>query len=63
MLKEMIRAKGLDTLIEIDGGVNRDTIQAVSDAGADVFVAGSAIFGSPDYAQTIAEFRSLIEPA
>jgi ribulose-phosphate 3-epimerase len=61
-LREMIRSKGLDTLIEIDGGVNHDTIQAVSNAGADVFVAGSAIFGSPNYAQTIAEFRSLIEP-
>ena len=56
-LKEMTRARGLSTLIEIDGGVNAETISDIARAGADVFVAGSAIFGSSDYAATIADFR------
>jgi ribulose-phosphate 3-epimerase len=59
-LKKMITAKGLPTLIEVDGGVNADTIAAVSQAGTDVFVAGSAIFGSDNYQQTINQFRSKI---
>jgi ribulose-phosphate 3-epimerase len=60
MLREKINALGLDTLIEIDGGINDNTIKEVSDAGADVFVAGSAIFGSADYGRTIAGFRELM---
>jgi len=59
-LRKMIQENGLTTLIEIDGGVNEKTIQAVSEAGVDVFVAGSAIFGSPDYKKAIARFRELI---
>jgi ribulose-phosphate 3-epimerase len=59
-LRQMILERGLSTLIQVDGGVNAGTIAAVSAAGADVFVAGSAIFGSPDYADTIAGFRQLI---
>jgi ribulose-phosphate 3-epimerase len=59
-LKKMITAKDLPTLIEVDGGVNADTIAAVSQAGTDVFVAGSAIFGSDNYQQTINQFRSKI---
>ncbi len=59
-LKSMIRSKGLDVLVEVDGGVNQDTIKSVSEAGADAFVAGSAIFKSPDYAETIRRFRSLV---
>ncbi len=58
-LREMLNARGLSPLIEIDGGVNADTIAAIAAAGVDVFVAGSAIFGSPDYRATIAEFRRL----
>ncbi|MFH1976772.1 MAG: ribulose-phosphate 3-epimerase [Pseudomonadota bacterium] len=60
-LSEMIKGKGLSTLIEIDGGVNKDTIRDVSFAGADVFVAGSAIFGSKDYRETINVFRKLLK--
>jgi len=56
-LREMINARGLETLIEIDGGVNKNTIAEIASAGADVFVAGSAIFGSDDYTATIADFR------
>ena len=59
-LRSMIQNSGLSTLIEIDGGVNEKTIKNISDAGVDVFVAGSAIFGSPDYKKTIARFRELI---
>jgi len=60
-LKAMIRAKNLNVLIEVDGGINQETIQSAADAGADVFVAGSAIFGSSDYGETIGKLRSLIE--
>jgi ribulose-phosphate 3-epimerase len=56
-LKEMIKNRGLATEIEIDGGINADTIGAVSSAGADIFVAGSAIFKSKDYAETIRLLR------
>jgi ribulose-phosphate 3-epimerase len=59
-LKQLIEDQQLDTLIEIDGGVNPNTIADISAAGADIFVAGSAIFKSPDYAKTIADFRELI---
>jgi len=59
-LHKMIRDRGLCVLIEIDGGVNEKTIKNISDAGADVFVAGSAIFKSPDYKETIGKFRELI---
>jgi ribulose-phosphate 3-epimerase len=59
-LRKMIRDRGLATLIEIDGGVNEKTIKNISDAGVNVFVAGSAIFKSPDYKKTIDRFRELI---
>jgi len=59
-LRMMIQTRGLSTLIQVDGGVNAGTIAAVAAAGADVFVAGSAIFGSPDYAATIDSLRRLI---
>jgi ribulose-phosphate 3-epimerase len=52
-LKEMIEIRGLNTEIEVDGGINPDTINSVSSAGADIFVAGSAIFKSENYADTI----------
>jgi ribulose-phosphate 3-epimerase len=60
-LKAMIRVKNPSVLIEVDGGINQETIQPVAEAGADVFVAGSAIFGSSDYGKTIKKLRSLIE--
>jgi ribulose-phosphate 3-epimerase len=56
-LKEMIKARGLKTDIEVDGGINADTIGIVSSAGADIFVAGSAVFKSGDYAETIRILR------
>jgi ribulose-phosphate 3-epimerase len=57
-LKTMIRERGLSTLIQIDGGVNVETIARIAEAGVDVFVAGSAIFGSDDYRQTIADLKA-----
>ncbi len=59
-LRKMIQDRGLSILIEIDGGVNEKTIKNISDAGVDVFVAGSAIFKSSDYKETISKFRKLI---
>lgn len=58
-LKEMITRKGLDTLIEIDGGVNMETGKRLIDAGADVLVAGSFVFKSADPLQTIKELKAL----
>jgi ribulose-phosphate 3-epimerase len=59
-LRQLIRQKNLKTLIEIDGGVNEKTIADIAAAGVDVFVAGSAIFGSHDYQATINAFRQQI---
>lgn len=58
-LKEMITAKGLNTLIEVDGGVNLDTGKRLIDAGADVLVAGNFVFKSPDPKQVIRELKNL----
>ena len=49
---------GREILLEIDGGVKVDNIAAIAKAGADTFVAGSAVFGAPDYAATIAQMRA-----
>jgi len=56
-LRKMITDRGLSTLIQIDGGVNPENIQSIARAGADVFVAGSAIYGTRDYKKTIDDFR------
>jgi len=55
--RRMIDDSGLEIRLEIDGGVKVDNIGAIAAAGADTFVAGSAIFGSADYAATIAAMR------
>ncbi len=59
-VRRRIQASGRDVRLEIDGGVKVDNIQAIARAGADTFVAGSAIFGSPDYAATIRAMREHI---
>ena len=56
-LREGVQSRGLKTEIEVDGGINPETIQDVSAAGASVFVSGSAIFYSKDYVQTIRLMR------
>jgi ribulose-phosphate 3-epimerase len=58
----MARA-GREILLEVDGGVKVDNIKAIGAAGADTFVAGSAIFGKPDYAATIAAMRAALAPS
>ncbi len=62
-LKGMISSSGLDVLIEVDGGINLDTIGSAAAEGADVFVAGSAIFGGSDYAGTIQAMKDRIRAA
>lgn len=56
-LRGMLDKKGLETELEVDGGVKTSNIDRIAHAGADVFVAGSAVFGSDDYAATIAEMK------
>jgi ribulose-phosphate 3-epimerase len=62
-LREWIDKEGLPVKIETDGGINKDTVAQVAKAGGDVFVAGTAIFGQPDYAKAIAELRATIAAA
>jgi len=56
-LAETLVRRGLDIIIQVDGGVNTETIAGAASAGATVFVAGTAVFGEPDYAQAIARLR------
>ena len=58
-----IDASGLPIRLEIDGGVKPDNIRAIAAAGADTFVAGSAVFGKADYRATIAALRAEIAAA
>jgi len=59
-VRERIDATQRPIRLEVDGGVNADNIRAVAEAGADTFVAGSAIFGADDYAEAIARMRDRI---
>ncbi|MCY3885154.1 MAG: ribulose-phosphate 3-epimerase [Gammaproteobacteria bacterium] len=59
---KMIQAHAVDVLLEIDGGVSAENIGSLSRAGANIFVAGSSIFGADDYSQAILEMRNAIEP-
>ena len=56
--RALIDASGFPIRLEIDGGVSPGNIRAIAEAGADTFVAGSAIFGAPDYAAVIAAMRA-----
>ena len=58
--KKLIDQQDHQIFLEVDGGINNETISRVSQAGANVFVAGSAIFGSSDYEKTIKSFRQKI---
>ena len=62
-VRERIRESGREIRLEIDGGVKVDNIGAIARAGADTFVAGSAIFGAKDYAATIRRMREQIAAA
>lgn len=56
--RELIDASGLPIRLQVDGGVNVKNIKQIAQAGADTFVAGSAIFNAPDYAQVISQMRA-----
>ncbi len=62
-LRSMIDASGRDIRLEVDGGVKVDNIRRVADAGADTFVAGSAIFSQPDYRAVIDAMRARLAAA
>ena len=57
-LRAMLDKRGLEAELEVDGGVKVDNIARIAHAGADVFVAGSAVFGSSDYAATIKSLKA-----
>lgn len=58
LVREKIDASGFDIRLEVDGGVKADNIAEIAEAGADMFVAGSAIFSKPDYKVAIDEMRA-----
>ena len=62
-VRKIIDDSGFDIRLEIDGGVKVDNIREIKEAGADTFVAGSAIFGKPDYKQVIDEMRAELAKA
>ena len=57
-VKQRVLESGYDIRIEIDGGVKVDNIREIAEAGADMFVAGSAIFSQPDYSDVIKQMRN-----
>ncbi|MBW2649151.1 MAG: ribulose-phosphate 3-epimerase [Deltaproteobacteria bacterium] len=59
--RDMIDRASPDVLLEVDGGITLQNIEVVKEAGVDVFVAGSSIFLSEDYGQTIKEMRTILE--
>jgi ribulose-phosphate 3-epimerase len=61
--RRMLDEAGCDARLEVDGGVNTETMREVAGAGADTFVAGSAVYGKPDYAAAIRELRTLAATA
>ena len=58
-----IEERGLEIGIEVDGGVSPATIEEVAGAGANIFVAGSAVFGQQDYAKVIREMKDICQSA
>ncbi|CAN5327665.1 ribulose-phosphate 3-epimerase [soil metagenome] len=62
-IRKLIDASGRDIRLEVDGGVKADNIGEIASAGADTFVAGSAIFNAPDYAEVIARMREAVARA
>ena len=62
-LREEINRRGLSTDIQVDGGINDKTVETAASAGANVFVAGSAVFGAEDASKAIADLRNLAEKA
>ena len=63
LVRELINASGREIILEVDGGIKVENIAAVAKAGADTFVAGSAIFGKPDYKAIIDAMRTQLATA
>ena len=63
LVRELINASGREIMLEVDGGIKVENIAAVAKAGADTFVAGSAIFGKPDYKAIIDAMRTQLATA
>ena len=61
--RELVRRRGAEVWLQVDGGVGEDTIERCADAGADVFVAGSAVYSADDPAAAVRSLRSLAEQA
>lgn len=61
-LRKLVDSQALSTDIEIDGGISKSTVRSARDAGANVFVAGTAVFGRPDRRKAIEELRQVITP-
>ena len=61
--REILKGRELDLWLQVDGGVSAETIEVCADAGADVFVAGSAVFGAEDPAAAVTRLRALAETA
>lgn len=59
-LRDIIEGREHKPLIQVDGGIKLDNIKLIADAGADVLVSGSGIFGTPDYGETIGKMKGLI---
>ena len=59
-VRRRIDATGRDIRLEVDGGIKAENIRRVADAGADTFVAGSAIFGKPDYKAVVNQMRQAL---
>ncbi len=62
-LRSEMKRRGLDIDIQVDGGINEKTVEVAAAAGANVFVAGSAVFGAEDASKAISDLRSLAEKA
>ena len=62
-VRKLIDASGRQVRLEVDGGIKVENIASVASAGADTYVAGSAIFNEPDYAAVIAAMRSNLSSA
>ena len=58
--RELAQTRGLKMAIEVDGGVTAENIGTLAEAGADIFVAGAAIFGSPSYSDTISRMKAIL---
>jgi len=59
--KELARSRGLEPAIEVDGGVTAENIGSLAEAGADIFVAGAAVFGSPSYSEAITRMKGILD--